>query len=126
MAHELLGDTMDLEGDKEGILTDATKINSNIASVCKEKYSHTCSNNHPRKLTTCLGQPTLSPPKQITIQLLLYKMITCLTGPVTTSFCLPDEKNLSKFYPVKKWETKIRQCLKNKCLSDYIYSIATI
>ena len=42
------------------------------------------------------------------------------------------EKNLSKtnstkLYPAKKWETNIsQQCIKNKCLSDYIYSIATL
>ena len=41
-------------------------------------------------------------------------------------------KNLSKttstkLYPAKKWETNIsQQCIKNKRLSDYIYSIATL
>ena len=36
----------------------------------------------------------------------------------------PDD--YTKLYPVRKWETNIRQqCLKNNYLSDYIYAIAT-
>ena len=70
----------------------------------------------------------LSLPKQIPIQSLLYKMTTCLTRSANTFFCLPNEKNLSettttKLYPAKKWEINVRQqWIKNKCLSDYIYS----
>ena len=33
-------------------------------------------------------------PKPINIQLLLYKTTTCLTQPVTTFFCPPNEKKL--------------------------------
>ena len=64
------------------------------------------------KTTTRLRRPVLSSPKPIPIQSLLYKTTTCLTRPATTFF-------VSK---MKKW----KQCLKNKCLSDYIYSIATL
>ena len=60
-------------------------------------------------------------------------MITCLMQPATTFFfCLQNEKKLSKtttrkLYPAKKWETNIRQqCIKNKRLSDYIYSSTTL
>ena len=38
----------------------------------------------------------LSPPKQIPIQLLLYKTTTYLTRPATTYFCLPNEKKRLK------------------------------
>ena len=80
-------------------------------------YSQTCSNNHLYKTTTRLRQPVLSPPQQISIELLLYNTTTCLKQPATT-FCLPSEKNLSKttttkLYPAKKWKTNIRQqCIK--------------
>ena len=71
----------------------------------------------------------LSPPKQIPIQLALYKTITCLTRPATTFFCLPKKKlskTTTRFNPAKKWERSIRQqCIKNKRLFDYIYTIAT-
>ena len=51
----------------------------------------------------------MSPPKQITMQSLLYKTTTCLTQPATTFFVSQMKKNLSitattKIYPVKKWE----------------------
>ena len=47
----------------------------------------------------------LSLPKPIPIQLLLYKMTTCLTQPVTTFFCPPNEKQpLQNFYAAEKWE----------------------
>ena len=47
-------------------------------------YSQTCSNDHLYKMTTHPRRPTLSPPKQSPIQLLLYEMTTCLTRPATT------------------------------------------
>ena len=78
-----------------------------------------------------LRRPLLSLTKQIPIKLLLGKMTTHLTQPATT-FLSPKLKNLSKttatkLYPAKKWETTIRkQCIKNKCLHDYIYFIATL
>ena len=83
-------------------------------------------------MTTCLRQPLLSPPQQIPIQSLLYKMTTCLTQPVITFFVSQMKKNLSKMtttklYPAKNRETIIwKQCVKNKFLPDYIYSIATL
>ena len=63
---------------------------------------------------THLGQPILSPPKQIPLQLLLYKMNTCLMQPATTFFVSKIKKNLSKInttelYLAKKWKTIIRQ-----------------
>ena len=51
-----------------------------------EWYSQTSSNDHLCKTTTRLRRPMLSPPKQIPIQLLLYKTTTCLTRPATTFF----------------------------------------
>ena len=59
-------------------------------------------------------------------------MTTCLTWPVTTLFVSQMKKSLSKttakkLYPAKKYETKYKeQCIKNKHLFDYIYSIATL
>ena len=51
----------------------------------------------------------MSLPKPIPIQLLLYKMTTCLTRAVTTFFVMQMKKTLSKtttakLYPAKKWE----------------------
>ena len=92
-------------------------------------YSQTCSNDHLYKTTTRLRQPVLSQPKQIPVQLLLYKTTTCVTRPATTFFCLPNEKTLTatKLYPAKKWKIIIwKQCIENKCRPDYIYSIATL
>ena len=92
-------------------------------------YSQTCSNDHLYKTTTRLRRPMLSSPKQIPIQLLLYKTTTCLTRPATSFLVSQMKKNLSKttaikFDPAKKWETNIRQqCIKNKRLSHYIYSM---
>ena len=74
----------------------------------------------------------LSPPKQIPIKLLLYKTTTFLMEPTTTFLVSQMKKNLSetttaKIYPVKKWETNIRQqCIKNNYLSNCIYSIAAL
>ena len=58
-------------------------------------------------------------------------MTTCLTRPGTTFFACPMKKNLSK-QPLKtltseEMQNKYKQqCIKNKILSDYIYSIATL
>ena len=94
--------------------------------IRRPNYSQTCSNDHLYKLTTHLRQPTLSPPKQIPIQSLLYKTTTCLTWPATTFFVSQVKINLSeitttKFYPAKKWETSIKQqYIKIKRLSLYL------
>ena len=77
-------------------------------------YSETCSNDHLDKMIIHLRQPILCPPKQTPMQLLLYKTTTCITRPATTFFVSQMKKNLSKttttrLYPVKKWETNIRQ-----------------
>ena len=105
----------------------------NILSVNSIYYSQTCSNKHLYKMTTHLRRPMLSLSKQIPIQLLLYKTTTCLTRPVSSFFFISQmKKNLSKrtttkLYPAKKSETNTRQqCIENKGLSDYIYSIATL
>ena len=95
-------------------------------------YSQTCSNEHLCKKTTHLRWTMLSPPKQIPIQSLLHKTTTCLTRPATTFFVSQVKKSLSKTTakkrsPAKKCETNIRQqCIKNKRLSDCIYSVATL
>ena len=70
----------------------------------------------------------LSLHKQIPIQLLLYKITTCLTQPVTNFLVsqMKKKKKLSKtitekLYLTKKWETNLRQQhIKNKRPSDYI------
>ena len=74
-------------------------------------YSQTCSNDHLYKTTTRLRRPMLSPPKQIPIQLLLYKTTTCLTRPATIFFCLPNDKkpvynNHHKTLPTKEMRNK--------------------
>ena len=74
------------------------------------QYSQTCLNNHLHKMTTRLRWPVLSLPKQIAIQLLLYKTTMSLTRPATTFFVSQVKKNLSKttatkLYPPSKWET---------------------
>ena len=103
-------------------------------------YSQTCSNNHPYKTTTCLRQPTLSPPKQIPIKFSHFKEAVYFL-PFRSTLEPPsgfehgtdglgiqhfkhqaiapnEKKKLSKtttlkFYPTKKWETNIRQqCMK--------------
>ena len=72
----------------------------------------------------------LSPPKEISVQLLLYK--TCLMQPATSFFASQMKKNLSKtttakLYPAKECKKKLKeQRIKNKRLSDYIYSIANL
>ena len=97
----------------------------------KSNYSQTCSNDHLYKMTSLLRQPPLSLQKQIPIQSLMCKTTTCLTTS-DHFFVSQMDKNLSKtttakFYPSNKWERNIRQQgIKNKCLSDYSYSIATL
>ena len=65
----------------------------------KGKVSQTCSNYQLYKLTTHLRQPILSPPKQITIQLLLYK--TVVTWPIT--IFLPHKLKKLLFIVYKNW-----------------------
>ena len=60
------------------------------------KYSQTCSSDNLYKTTPHLRRPTLSPPKQIPIQLYLYKTTTCLTRPATTFLSPKWKKSLSK------------------------------
>ena len=64
-------------------------------------YSQTCSYYNFYKMTIHPWQPLLILPKEIHIQLLLYKMTICLKRPVTI-FCLPSEKNLSKTTATKQ------------------------
>ena len=91
-------------------------------------YSQTCSNDYLCKTTTCLRRPMLSLPKQIPVQSLLCKTTTCLTRPVTTFFVFQMKKASLK-QPLKTlssegtWNKHKEQCIKNKCLSDYISSI---
>ena len=69
-------------------------------------------------------------PKQIPMQLLLYKTTTCLTRPATTFFDSqikekPVQNNNYKTLSSKGMQKKHKeQCIKNECLSDYIYSIS--
>ena len=84
-----------------------SSFTKNVLMVSMFGCSQT-SNNHLYKTTTHLRWPVLSLPKQIPIQLLLHQTTTCLTQPANT-FCLANEKNLSKMtatklYPGKKWE----------------------
>ena len=74
----------------------------------------------------------LSPPKQIPIQLLLYKRTTCLLQSATTFFDLQMKKILSKATTTKLDPAK--ECKKTygtmqkkkKHLSDYIYILLLI
>ena len=74
----------------------------------------------------------LSPPKQIHVQSLLYKKTACLMRTATTFFDFQMKKSLSKttttkLYPAKECEKQhMKLCIKNICLSDYVYSIATL
>ena len=91
------------------------------------KYSHTCLYYHLYETTTHLRWPMLHPPKPIPIQSLLYKMTTCLTWPATTLF-IPQMKKTCPKQPLHnfiRWRNA-KQCIKNKYLSNYIYSIATL
>ena len=61
---------------------------------------------------------------------LLYKRTTCLTRPAAIFFDSQMKKTLSKttttkLYPAKECEKK-QQGIKNKRLSDYIYSNANL
>ena len=82
-------------------------------------YSQTCSNNHLYKTTTRLRRPLLSQPKQILMQLLLYKMTTCLTQSATTFFVSQMKKYLpkttaTKLHKAQKREINLeQQCIKN-------------
>ena len=89
-------------------------------------YSQTCSNDHLFKITTLLRRPVLSPPKQIPIQSLLRKTTTWLMRPATTFF-VSQTKTATKKLSDKEIQNKHKeQSIKNKHLSDYIYSIATL
>ena len=80
-------------------------------------------------MATSVKHPMLNLPKKIPVQLLLYKMATCLMRPATTFFdsqlknetCLKQQQNFIQQRNVKKHK---EQCIKNKQVSDYIYSIA--
>ena len=63
--------------DNNTIFSTATATNI-TATTNKNKYSQTCSNNHLYKMITHPRQPMVSLPKQIPIQLLLYKTTICL------------------------------------------------
>ena len=82
--------------------------------------------------TSSVRLPMLSPPKQIPVQSLLCKTTACLMRTPTTFVNFQMKKSLSKttttkFYPAKECEKKHKeQCVKNICLSDYIYSIANL
>ena len=93
----------------------------NYSELTVKHYSQICSNNHLCKTTTCIRRPMLSPPKQIPVQLLLYNTTFCLMQPVTLFFVSQMKKACLK-QPLINF---IQQCIQNKCLSDYIYSIAT-
>ena len=72
----------------------------------------------------------LNLPKKIPVQLLLYKTATCLTRPATTFFdsqlknetCLKQQQQ--NFIQQRNVKIHKEQCIKNKQVSDYIYSIA--
>ena len=103
----------------------------NSKSTKNKNYSQTCSNNHLYKTTTCLRWPMLSPPKPISMKSLLYKTTTCLTRQATTFFVPQMKKNKNKPCLKQPLQNFIqwgngKQCIKNKHLSNYIYSIATL
>ena len=78
-------------------------------------YTQTCPNNHHYKTTTCLSPPMLSPPKQIPIKSLLYKMTTCLTKPATNFFVPQMNKNncLKQLLQNFIQRRNVKQCIKN-------------
>ena len=84
-------------------------------------YSQTCSYDHLYKMTNAES------PKPIPIQLLLYRTTTCLTRPATI-FLSPKLKKKTRKQPLQNFiqQRNRKQCIKNECLSDYIYSIATV
>ena len=83
-------------------------------------------------MTSSVKLPVLSPPKQIHVQLLLYKTTACLMRTATTFFDFQMKKSLSKttttkLYAAKECEKQhMTLCIKNIFLSDYIYYIATL
>ena len=92
-------------------------------------HSQTCWNEHLCKTTTRLRQPMLSPLKQIPIQFLLCKTTTCLMPPGTIFFVSQMKKVCLKQPTLSSrqmWNKHKEQCIKNKRLPDYIYSIATL
>ena len=95
-----------------------------------KNYTQTCSSDHLCKTATCLRRLILSLPKPIPIQSLLCKTAICLMQP-TTFFCSEMKKAHLK-QPLKTlsskemWNKDKEQCIKNKHLSDYIYSITTL
>ena len=101
---------------KKMILNCCIQSDLGILAWC---YSQTCSNNHLYKTTTRLRRPLLSQPKQILIQLLLYKMTTCLTQSATTFFISQMKKYLPKTTATKLHKAQKRkinleqQCIKN-------------
>ena len=79
-------------------------------------------------MTTGQRQPVLSPLKQIPIQSLM-----CKTTATSDHFFLsPNYKEACLKQPLKalcgeEMRNKHKeQCIKNKCLSDYIYTIAAL
>ena len=80
----------------------------------------------PVQTSTSVKRPMLSLPKQIPVPLLLSDATS------NHFFWLPNEKNLSKtittkLYPAEEYEKKNKEeCIKNKRLSDYNYSIANL
>ena len=78
----------------------------------KLKYcSQTCSNRDLCKMITCLRRPILSLPRQIVIQLLLYKTTTCLMRPlffVSQRKNSPSKTTIKRLYPAKKCDTIVR------------------
>ena len=76
------------------------------------------------KMTTRLRQPILSPPKAIPVQSLLYKTTTCITWPAATFF-VPQLKKTCLKQLLQNFiqQRNGKQCIKNKCLSDFIYSL---
>ena len=81
----------------------------------------------PDQTTTYIRRPMLSPPERIPIQTLLYKTTTCLTRPATTFLVLQMKKKTCLKQPQENFSRRRngKQCMKNKCLSDFIYSVAT-
>ena len=78
-----------------------------------------------------IWQPMWSLPKQITIHSFLYKTNICLMWPATM-FLSPKWKEtclkqaLENFVQRRNGKQTNMQCLKTKCLCDYILSIATL
>ena len=80
-------------------------------------------------MATSVKRAMLSPPKEISVQLLLYK--TCLMRPATTFFDSQMKKNclkqqLQNFIQQRNAKKHKEQWIKSKHLSDYIYSIANL